>query len=90
MIHDYLTTISLTDCGLATSGNYRNFHTDADGNRFGHTLDPKTLRPAKTDVLSATVVAGSSMEADGYATALLCWVAKGLCRWPRSRNWPCC
>ena len=71
VIHDYLTTISLTDCGLATSGNYRNFHTDADGNRFGHTLDPKTLRPAKIDVLSATVVAGSSMEADGYATAFV-------------------
>lgn len=71
VIHDFLTTVELTDCGLATSGDYRNFHTDSLGNRFGHTLDPNTLRPAHTDVLSVTVVAPSCMEADAYATAFM-------------------
>lgn len=71
VIHEYLTTVSITGCGLATSGDYRNFHTDASGNRFGHTLDPKTLRPAHTDVLSASVIAPTCMEADGYATACM-------------------
>lgn len=71
VIHDFLATVDLTDCGLATSGDYRNFHTDSSGNRFGHTLDPKTLRPARTDVLSVTVVAPTAMEADAYATACM-------------------
>lgn len=71
IIHEYLTTVGITDCGMATSGDYRNFHTDAEGNRFGHTLDPKTLRPAHTDVLSASVIAPTAMEADGYATACM-------------------
>lgn len=71
VIHEYLTTVSITDCGMATSGDYRNFHTDANGSRFGHTLDPKTLRPAHTDVLSASVIAPTAMEADGFATACM-------------------
>ncbi len=63
-------TITFTDGGLATSGNYRNFHVE-EGNRFGHTIDPKTCRPVQTDVLSATVIAPTSMEADAYATACM-------------------
>ena len=65
-----LCTISVTDCGIATSGNYRNFKVK-DGKHFGHTIDPKTGRPAQTDVLSATVVAPTCMEADAYATAMM-------------------
>lgn len=64
-------TIKITDAGLATSGNYRNFSTAADGSKFGHTIDPASLRPATTDVLSATVIAPTCMEADAYATAAM-------------------
>lgn len=78
VVHDFLTTVELTDCGLATSGNYRNFHTDSSGVRFGHTLDPRTLRPVKTDVLSATVIASDAMEADGYATACMVLGSDGV------------
>ncbi len=80
VIHEYLTTVSITGCGLATSGDYRNFHTDASGNRFGHTLDPQTLRPAHTDVLSASVIAPTCMEADGYATACMVMGAENAMR----------
>lgn len=69
--HEFLTTISITDCGMATSGDYRNYQTDSKGNRYGHTLDPITMMPVHTDVLSATVIAQSAMEADGYATACM-------------------
>lgn len=62
--------INVTDCGLATSGNYRNFH-EENGRRFGHTIDPTAGRPVQTDVLSATVIAPTCMEADAYATALM-------------------
>ncbi len=62
--------IKVTDCGLATSGNYRNFH-EENGRRFGHSISPTTGRPVQTDVLSATVIAPTCMEADAYATACM-------------------
>lgn len=69
-IHDSQVVIAVENCGVATSGNYRNFKEDANG-RYGHTISPLTGRPAVTDVLSATVVAPTCMEADGLATALM-------------------
>lgn len=68
--HSSQVIIKVTDCSVATSGNYRNFH-ELDGKRFGHTISPKTGRPSVTDVLSATVVAATCMEADAYATSLM-------------------
>lgn len=62
--------IEVTDCGIATSGNYRNYQTGPQGN-YGHTINPKTGRPAETDILSATVVAATCMEADALATSFM-------------------
>ncbi len=56
--------------GLATSGNYRNYY-ERNGKRYGHTINPATGYPAEQDVLSATVIAPTSMLADGYATAIM-------------------
>ena len=60
----------LTDCAVATSGNYRNFYYQ-DGQRYAHTIDPATGRPVQKDVLSATVIAPDCMTADAYATAFM-------------------
>lgn len=68
--HESQSVIEITDGGLATSGNYRNFHTE-NGERFGHTILPSTGRPVQTDVISATVIAPTAMEADGLATACM-------------------
>lgn len=57
-------------CGVATSGNYRNYHQIDDG-KVGHTISPRTGRPIQTDVLSATVIAPTCLEADAYATACM-------------------
>jgi FAD:protein FMN transferase len=62
--------VKLRNAALATSGNYRNRYT-VDGMVVGHTLDPRTGRPVQSDVLSATVLAPSCREADGWATALM-------------------
>ena len=69
--HEQLTTISLSDCGIATSGNYRNFRDNAATGRYGHTISPLTGRPVATDVLSATVIAPDAAMADGLATACM-------------------
>lgn len=68
--HDSYIIIEITDCGVATSGNYRNFMKEGD-KKYGHTISPKTGFPVQTDILSATVVAPTCMEADAAATACM-------------------
>lgn len=68
--HESQVIIAFTNMGLATSGNYRNYHENGKG-RYGHTISPVTGRPLQTDVLSATVLAPTSMEADALATAFM-------------------
>ena len=63
--------ITLTDQCVATSGNYHNYRTAADGSRYGHTIDPLTGYPRDTETLSVTVIAPSCMEADALATACM-------------------
>ncbi|MCM1336520.1 MAG: FAD:protein FMN transferase [Candidatus Amulumruptor caecigallinarius] len=69
--HRGLLTIDVTDCAIATSGNYRNFHHTPNGERVGHTISPRTGRPVASDILSATVIAHDCMTADALATACM-------------------
>ncbi|WP_432468234.1 FAD:protein FMN transferase [Agarivorans sp. Z349TD_8] len=57
------------DNGVATSGDYRNYF-EQDGIRYSHTINPKTGQPIANHIVSVTVIAATSMMADGYATAL--------------------
>lgn len=68
--HRRMAVIALTDRGVATSGNYRNFRHTANGT-VGHTISPVTGRPVATSTLSATVVAPTAMLADALATACM-------------------
>lgn len=56
--------------GLASSGDYRNFK-DIEGLKVAHTINACTGYPALQNILSATVIAPTSMEADAWATALM-------------------
>lgn len=66
----YQDYIHLTQGGLATSGNYRNFY-DKGGKRYAHTINPHTGYPIQRDVLSATVIASDCMTADAFATSFM-------------------
>lgn len=70
VVHLSQCVFEIGDEGVATSGNYRNYH-EQKGHVYGHTIDPVTGRPVQTDVLSATVIAPTAMEADAYATAAM-------------------
>lgn len=70
MSRDRMSVVELSDCGVATSGNYRNYHDFASG-RKGHTISPVTGYPVETSTLSATVVAPDAMTADAFATACM-------------------
>ena len=64
------TVLRLTDCAIATSGNYRNFYYK-DGVKYAHTIDPRTGYPVQHSLLSATVIADNCMHADALATAFM-------------------
>lgn len=64
------TVIPITDCAMATSGNYRNFYV-RDGRKYAHTIDPKTCTPVSHSLLSATVFAPDCATADALATSLM-------------------
>ena len=65
------TVLTLTDCAMATSGNYRNFYLTEDGRRVAHTIDPATGYPVQHSILSATVLAPTCAEADAFATSFM-------------------
>lgn len=68
---DIKATIAITDCGLATSGNYRRYRTDNSGRKIVHTIDPLTGFTKQSDILSATVMAENCATADGLATMFM-------------------
>lgn len=68
--NDVAAILSLTDVGVATSGNYRQFYYQ-DGKKISHTIDPRTAAPCQHNLLSTTVVAPTTMLADAYATAFM-------------------
>ncbi len=67
---ELLATLNLSDCSMATSGNYRNFYYK-DGKKYAHTIDPHTGYPVQHSLLSATVLAPNCATADAYATSFM-------------------
>ncbi len=55
---------------MATSGNYRNFYIRG-GKKYAHTINPKTGYPVSHNLLSATVLMPTCLEADALATAFM-------------------
>ncbi len=67
-----LKTVQLYNEALATSGNYRKYRLDSlTGQKFVHTINPKTGLARTSNILSASVIAPDCMTADAYATALM-------------------
>ena len=71
IIHDGMAVIDVDSCAIATSGNYRNYNCIDSINVIGHTMNPLTGEPAKSSMLSATIIAPTCMLADALATACM-------------------
>jgi len=56
--------------GIATSGSYRNYIETPKG-RISHTIDPRTGKQPIHQIVSATVIAPTALEADAWATAVM-------------------
>lgn len=62
--------LSLEDCAVATSGDYRHW-IDVQDRRLSHTMDPARGAPLAQSPASVTVLAPTCAEADAWATALM-------------------
>ena len=59
--------VELSDKGIVTSGSYRKY-VERDGKRYSHSIDPTTGYPVDHQLLSATVIAETSVWADALAS----------------------
>tara|TARA_B100000029_G_scaffold514609_1_gene618102 strand:+ start:1986 stop:2960 length:975 start_codon:yes stop_codon:yes gene_type:complete len=67
---DIYATTELKNTAMATSGVYRKYKVDSNGNKYSHILDPKKGIPSKTNILSVSVISNTCVVADALATAL--------------------
>jgi FAD:protein FMN transferase len=61
--------LSISDCGVATSGNYV---------RGSHVYNPKIAEPLETAIVSLTVIGPDVYEADRFATAAYAMGVEGI------------
>ncbi len=69
--------VQARNISAVTSGTYERGFEGPDGVWYHHILDPKTGLPAKTDLVSATLLMTSSMDADALATACIVLGSEG-------------
>ena len=71
-LSSYYTEILLDGMSLATSGNYRKYRIDSQtGIRYAHIVNPINGESMTNNILSASVISSSCIEADAWATSLM-------------------
>lgn len=67
-----IASVALEDTVFAVSGGYERYF-EQDGVRYHHILDPRTGRPAQSDIVSVGVIHPDGTVADFYSTTLFVW-----------------
>lgn len=65
----YAAYIKGKECVISTSGGYERYFSE-NGETYSHIMNPETGYPAKSGIISATVISGSGTESDAFSTAV--------------------
>lgn len=79
-IRKLITTTTLTNESMATSGSYRKFYIK-EGKKYAHAINPLTGYPVSHNLLSVTVIDKNCALADALATTLLIMGCKQGVTW---------
>lgn len=60
--------IKIMNESIATSGNYRKFSVNIQGNKISHIINPKTGKAIVNNLLSVTVITKDAIDADALST----------------------
>lgn len=66
---EVLTSVSVTDASVVTSGSYERYFVAEDGTLYHHILNPKTGYPCKNQLNSVTILSPNSVDGDALSTA---------------------
>lgn len=69
-INEIQQVINVSNCAVATSGNYRKFMYN-NKRKLGHIFDARTGYPSQKEIVSITIIAKDCATADAYATACM-------------------
>lgn len=74
----YITTVNADDCSVVTSGSYQRYF-EMDNRTYHHILNPSDGYPVENGLLSVTIIAKSSVDADALSTScFILGVKKGM------------
>ncbi|GHU80339.1 hypothetical protein FACS189462_6050 [Spirochaetia bacterium] len=65
----YIGVLQAVSKSIVTSGIYERFFVDPDGNHYHHLLSTRDGYPVNNGLLSVTIIADRSIDADGLSTS---------------------
>lgn len=66
-VDNIYSVVKVKDSSIVTSGTYERFFYQ-DGVKYHHILDPETLYPCESDIISSTIIGESSLICDSLST----------------------
>lgn len=67
---DNIAKLEVSDKCVITSGGYERYFVGEDGETYWHILDPKTGRPARNGIISATIIGSEGRLCDALSTSM--------------------